>query len=786
MFVHQLLIATRKVHRVLRSAPTQSIAGFIAALFVALAPPQALSESAQMNQTSDDAGPKLEEITVTATRRSESVQKVPISINALSQSDLSDTGAKNIADIAALTPGLQFDVPNGYASTITTVSIRGMNTQVGASVVGIYLDDTPIQTRLPATGNVGPPLPYVFDMNRVEVARGPQGTLFGAGSEAGAVRFITNEPSLTTFSGFSHAETSYTQDGSPSYEIGAAAGGPIVEDKLGFRVSAWDRHDGGYIDRIDPITGSITARNANRGEKQAFKAAFAFQANDDIKITPSVLYQYTHAADSGRFYGNVFSDTSTGHFVNGTLLPEESTDHFVLPSLKVQAHLPFAELTFTTSYIDRKVDLHGDASVFYGGFFSSTGGFGSSLGVSFPTSPSDVTPLIIHNSLRGITEEVRLASNNPDAAFTWVAGIFNDHRTQLDSQDSYTAAFGDPAYDSYYVREVTTDDQTAAFAQGDFHFSSQWTATLGMRVAQVRTHERDDNGAGLFNAGEAPVAFTSIKETPYTPRVALSYQADGNNLFYAAIGKGFRIGGGNAPLPDYCGITAGAYKSDYVWSYELGAKNTLLNGRVQIDSSIFHINWSKIQQIVIPPCGAAEAANTGPAVINGFDFALQALVTDKLKVNFDVGYVDAYFTQDVFAGPGIPLVQKDDKIGFLPQVNAPWNVNLSANYEIPLPNSDKIHLRGGFLYNSRNPGPFITQIPTSPNYYPLIVADPPTRIFNVRAGYTRGKFDLTLYVDNVFNSHPLLGAFQYPSSSNIVTNTTFRPRTVGLAANLEF
>src|SRR5580700_1814640 len=154
--------------------------------------------------TGPTSGSQLEEITVTATRREESIQKVPISVKALSQEDLDQGHVQDIADIAAITPGLQYSVPNGFGATITTIAIRGMNTQVGASVVGIYLDDTPIQSRLPAIGDVGDTFPLVFDLNRVEVERGPQGTLFGAGSEAGAVRFISNAPSLTDFSGFSH------------------------------------------------------------------------------------------------------------------------------------------------------------------------------------------------------------------------------------------------------------------------------------------------------------------------------------------------------------------------------------------------------------------------------------------------------------------------------------------------------------------------------------------------------------------------------------------------------
>ena len=185
-------------------------------------------------------------------------------------------------------------------------------------------------------------------------------------------------------------------------------------------------------------------------------------------------------------------------------------------------------------------------------------------------------------------------------------------------------------------------------------------------------------------------------------------------------------------------------------------------------------------------CEYYYIANTGSAVSNGFDLALQALVTDRLRVNLDVGYVDAYFTSNVLDSAGKPLVLKGDKIGTLPQVNPPWDVNTSATYEIALPHGEKIHLRGEYQYHSRNPGPFITQIPTSPSYFPQLLADPPTHLFNARVGITVKKLDVTLFVDNVFNTHPLLSMFQDAPAENLIVYKTLRPRTVGLSANLEF
>src|ERR1700688_593599 len=236
----------------------------------------------------------LEEVIVTATRRAESVQSVPISIEAFGADQLAMGNIKGIDDLAALVPGLQFAVPNGFSAAFTTISIRGLNTNTGPPTVGLYLDDTVISSRLSGTANQGNVYPFVFDLNRVEVERGPQGTLFGAGAEAGTVRFITNQPSLTEFSGLARAELASTVGGRLSYEDGVALGGPIIQDELGYRFSIWDRSDGGWVNRIDPFPGAgfgtVVSPMANTINKLVVKGALAFKVGDAL-ITPSIYYQ---------------------------------------------------------------------------------------------------------------------------------------------------------------------------------------------------------------------------------------------------------------------------------------------------------------------------------------------------------------------------------------------------------------------------------------------------------------------------------------------------------------
>jgi len=210
----------------------------------------------------------LEEIVVTATRREENISKVPISVTAFSQDMIDQRGIKDFQDVVRFTPGVSIDT-----SGTNAISIRGISSSGGAGTTGIYIDDTPIQMR--ALGfNPDDTLPKTFDLDRVEVLRGPQGTLFGAGSEGGTVRYIMNQPSVTKESTYVRTEISTTRSGEPSYEFGIAHGGPIVEDVFGYRASVWYRYDGGWIDRIDPTTGALVDKNANHANTVTARLAF--------------------------------------------------------------------------------------------------------------------------------------------------------------------------------------------------------------------------------------------------------------------------------------------------------------------------------------------------------------------------------------------------------------------------------------------------------------------------------------------------------------------------------
>lgn len=746
-------------------------------------PPQSGQTTGTSGSSSSEV---LTEITVTATRREQSVEKVPISIAALDQKDLTESGIKSISELAVQVPGLNY-LTNGTEVTLnyTSIAIRGFNTSVGPSTVGIYLDDTPLQSRMSPIGNVGSVFPFAFDLDRVEVLRGPQGSLFGASSESGALRFVTNQPSLTEFSGYAHSEFSYTEYGAPNYEAGVAAGGPIVENESGYRVSAWYHKDGGYVNQVDPLTGQIVIPNVNSADKGAVRGILEFKLADNTIVTPSMDFQWSMENGNNGFWYPI-SNVSTGHFSDGDFVPDSGSEHLAVPAVKVQTPLSFADLTFDASYVNRSFNETLDEILLTCAVFNCGGGYGG----AYPTSASQAAASNTGLVMRGFTEELRLTSNNPGAFFDWVAGLYHSNRRQQDYQSGYASpvfagSLGNPIY---YTNQTVWDQNSAIFAQGDLHPTDKLTVTLGGRWELDKYVQHNQNGSGVFSAG-LPAYSSSPpgQDTPFLPKVSISYQLNPDNMLYSSVGKGLRVGGDNAGLPTFCGeISPATYQPDYIWSYEIGAKDRFFDGRVQVDTSVFHVRWSKIQTSIELPCGQAYTANLGTAESDGFDMAIAALVTDQLKLQLNVGFADAHYADNAYNAYGQPLALAGYGIQALGSAVPPWDVIAASNYLIPLANGDKIKLRAQLIYHSHNGRPQMSEVPNSPDYLPADVADPVTHLTNLRAEYSHDRLTFGLFANNVFNEHPLLNPYQATPTTTLIEYDTLTPRTVGISANYEF
>jgi len=354
-------------------------------------------ESAQATEplgasTSDAnaTGPALVEIIVTATRREERLQDVPISVLAFNQEKMDAEGLHDIDDLARLSPGLNFQ-RNGLTSSGnfndegSDINIRGVDSAAGTSTTGVYVDDTPIQTRHIGFGSVNA-FPALFDLDRVEVLRGPQGTLFGAGAEGGVLRFISPEPDLEKISAYSRIDVADTDGGAPSYQGGAAFGAPIVDGVLAFRASVSFERDGGWIDRVrytllpnsaaplpTPVyNGDTTQSNANWEQTTTARLAVKWQVNDSLEITPSIYYQRLQLNDTSTYWMPL-SNPGENIYRNGNAGTDPSNDPFTLSAIRLKWNLGFASVFSNTSFYDRNQTATSDYTQYLRATFSSFG-----------------------------------------------------------------------------------------------------------------------------------------------------------------------------------------------------------------------------------------------------------------------------------------------------------------------------------------------------------------------------------------------------------------------------
>jgi iron complex outermembrane receptor protein len=745
----------------------------------------------------------LEEIVVTAQRRAEKLFDVPISVSAFSQEKLDVQGVRAIDDIARLTPGVIFtraDARNGAASNI---SIRGISSTAGASTTGLYIDDTPIQIRSLGYSSFNT-FPQVFDVERVEVLRGPQGTLFGAGSEGGTVRFITPQPSLSDTSAYVRSEVGYTEGGDPSYEAGAAFGSPIVADKLAFRVSAWYRRDGGWVDRTDWSRATLSPTNdvdsnSNRGDTTVVKAALTYAPTENLRITPSVYYQNQELNDVPAYW-EVLSDTGEGEFKSGNAITAPSKDRFYLPALKVEWDFDAVSLVSNTSYFNRENKATNDYTAFE-----------ASIWARNPYYPVGMfAPSFQANWQNNITHEVRLQSNDEAARLNWVLGAFYSHSRQTASQRvqdtflpgllanvglSMQQLFGQGLLDGLYtsVNEplISRDDQIALFGQGDFKVTDRLTVTAGLRASKTKME--------AYGKFRGPVAGPDVEdsgsqeEEPITPKLGVSYKFNEDNMAYATAAKGFRIGGFNPRVGLPCNAqlaqlglsgTPSLYDSDSVWSYEMGSKNALGDNRVRLSSSLFYIDWSNIQQTVgLGQCGFQFIANLGSATSKGGDIQIELEAADNLVLALSVGYTDAEFDEDVKGGPGATsnLVSKGDHI-----VGSPWTGAASAQYSFIVGEHDG-YARVDYQYQSRQNDVVAVNNPRNGSFNPNIVFEQPqTNLLAVRLGATWTGLDVSLFVNNALDSDTSLSRSATPGAVANYQVTSFRPRTFGVTASYRY
>ena len=785
----------------------------------------------------------LEEIVVTATRREERLQNVPISVLAFNQAKLDEEGLKTIDDLARLSPGLNFQrnamsSAGNYNDEGSDINIRGVDSAAGTSTTGIYIDDTPIQTRHIGFGAINA-FPALFDLDRVEVLRGPQGTLFGAGAEGGVVRFISPEPDLNKTSVYAKADVASTDHGAQSYESGVAFGTPLIDDVLAFRASVSYRYDGGWVDRVGytlspndtvpnptPVyNGEITEPNANYWETTTARAALKWKVSDSLEIMPSIYYQNLHINDTAAYWVSL-SDPANQQYRNGNAATNPSHDPFTLDAIRIKWDLGFASLFSNTAYYDRNQNAVSD----YSQYLRATWNYFGELANTYPQA-GDHGYATFKDQQRNFYQEVRLSSSDANAPLVWSGGLFYSHFSENIPEnifdptlDSEVLAFSGPnppipvcstAFPCpgglIYQGPVDSvvDKQIAAFGELTYKIVDTLKATAGVRVSKLDyTGSVAETGPFL---GATIVTQSSGSENSVTPKAVLTWQPNSDNTLYANASKGYRPGGPNVNVGVICGGPLGlgayglsqvpsSYASDSLWSYELGSKNALFDHTLVIDTSIYYIDWSNIQQnVYLTVCGEQFTANLGKAKSEGGD--VEVLYRPIAQLTFDItaAYTDARLTKTSCAGtltyngasdacvaPGLtarPVVTSGDAL-----LGAPWSFTASAEYHFAEWAGRQPYFRLDLQHATAQKSILAGQDPNNGLYDTTLPGLPVVNNLSARAGLRFSGIDVSLYGNNLTNAHPLEFESRDISgpSDTLYFGRGVRPLTVGVLATYRY
>ena len=630
-------------------------------------------------------------------------------------------------------------------------------------------------------------------------------------------------------SGYLRSELSSTRKGDPSYEVGAAIGGPLIDDTLGFRVSASYRRDGGYVDRVDYRNSQAVEPSSNWQQTVSVRGALKWQVNEGLSVAPSFYYQEQKLNDTAAYWPSL-SDPGSAVFLNGNAQTNPSRDPFYLASVKVNWDVGFAHLTSSTSFYSRNQKSVSDYTQFNRALY-----WVFNLLPTYLPPPGSKGSAFFTDTQNNFYQEFRLESADPAARFTWNAGLFysrlNENSTEnitdpaLISEIQNFAGFSLCAPDDVpcntsgliyfqpYYRVI--DKQIAAFGELTFKFTDTLKATVGVRIAKL-----DTDGQSLYGgpfAGASVQSNQSQSEKPVTPKAVLSWQPDRDNLFYASAAKGYRIGGTNVDIGAICagdaiaiGLPADAngnrhnptsYNSDSLWSYELGGKTTLLDRRLQINSSLFLINWKDIQQnVYLPTCGLQFVANLGQVRSRGGDIDILYRPIDSLTLNLTVAYTDAKYTKSTCAGVltfadggcrdsggvfvGGPIVSEGDRLP-----GSPWTFLGAAEYTFASLGGDrKPYLRVDYQYATAQTKLLPGQNPNNCLNDPTIPGLPVTKELSLRAGLRWNGIDLSVFGQNLTNSHPILYRSRDIAvpAEQLYFERSVRPRTIGLTGTYRF
>jgi iron complex outermembrane receptor protein len=695
--------------------------------------------------------PTLQEITVTASRRSELLKDVPSSVTAIGQAQLDNLVASRFDDFVGQIPNISF-AGNGRGNRM--IILRGISTSSNDqnATVATYIDDVSVgSSTSSAVGSRFVPDVDAFDLNRIEVLRGPQGTLYGANSLGGLLKYVTTAPNTDRLELYGRSSGSATAHGGGGYSVNGGANLPI-SDTMALRISGFDTKEGGWID--DLATGE---NNVNDLRTYGGRAALLFKPTDHLTLKASAIYQhYRTGGESTADISNISTGALTyGPFEQFRSTPEPQTMNFQLYSLSVDGDLGFGNLISSTAYTIGDTDRTRDYTRQWAGMLPGIPFYQNALSVG----------------TRRFTEEIKLVSV-ANHELEWIVGTYYTHEdsdalTIIDGQTSPGTVGPGLAGNMFQDDLVSTYNQIAGYGDMTVYLGDRFDITGGLRI----THDQVkvvDSGGGFVNGGpyvDTPAPNTDNATTfLVTPRLHLS----SNTMIYGRVASGFRPGGPNDVSP--AAIAAGAtpgFKSDNLTNYEVGIKTSALNNRVTLDASIFDIDWRDIQ-IRTSSGGFFYIGNAGKASSKGAELTVGALPIDNLSVSLNFGYTDAKLTE---AAPAIGGSAGDR----LP--NAPkFTVGGMVDYSFDLVGT----MRGDVGASYRFVGDRLADF--NRNFAPRYDMGGYGTV-DLRTGVKFDHYEVGLFARNVTDTRGVESASTNFTPSNI---TISRPRTIGIAITARY
>ncbi len=769
-------------------------------------------------QTNNEKEEDVETIMVTATKRSASIQDVPFSVNAQTQKDIERSGAMNLEDIARnvasvsiqnLGPGQSQVAMRGVSAGQVVRDQPGVKEQVG-----VYLDESVISLSL-----FTPDLD-LFDLNRVEALRGPQGTLFGSGSIGGTLRYITNQPELDVFEGKFEGNLNTVTDGGAGNHLKGMLNIPVIDDTLAFRAVAYRTSYAGYIDARQE-DGSVRG-DVNDGFRSGFRLSAVFTPNDDLTITPRVIRQRISMNGLNRqeefnLFANPYTSTrppiDLGEREQFLLLEEGFEDDTLIADLSAEYNTDGVDYTFVYSFTERDILVSRDASALTGSV---------SVDLGYP----DAAVLLPSNLRDGThveqdTFELRAASNT-DSDLQWLVGAF-----MSDTERFYQQRLPTPGYDNFtdsvlgfgtsfavsngfelnspYNANLPYDlEQTALFGEINYAVNDRLDLTFGSRFYDYEESRRFTTG-GLFSNGDDQV--DSTKSDGFTSRVIAEYEWNENTNLNAQIAQGFRLGGVNDPLNEtLCNaqdleVFGGFqdYEDETLTNYEVGVKT---NGRAWgLNAAVFYTDIEDLQVTLdAGSCSSRISFNVPEASTKGLELEMTRQATENLFVSFAGTYVEAEFDSTVLDSSAnvVGGVRTGNRLASVPKVS----FALAATYEFtnPLLGSDNTYIQGSWQFvgdritqpsdQVSGAGIFTSGLPfggaTGNEITNVELELGDYRTLNMSAGLSYDSYEFLVYINNAFDENALLSFDRERGGRARLAYRTNQPRTVGITFRTYF